>query len=57
MYAQRSRCVKTDRRDAEALAYTCRLRTYHPAHRTSDAAPLWCASPSDSLTGYEWKIP
>ena len=26
MYAQRSRRVKTDRRDAEALAYACRRR-------------------------------
>jgi transposase len=36
MYAQRSRRVKTDRRDAEALAQACRLGAYHPAHRTSE---------------------
>src|SRR5439155_21534224 len=36
MYAQRSRRVKTDRRDAEALAHACRLGAYHPAHRTSE---------------------
>ena len=36
MYAQRSRRVKTDRRDAEALAEACRLGAYRPAHRASD---------------------
>src|SRR5919109_3980498 len=36
MYAQRRRRVKTDRRDAEALAHACRLGAYHPAHRTSE---------------------
>jgi transposase len=36
MYAQRSRRVKTDRRDAEALAHACRLGAYRPAHRTSE---------------------
>jgi transposase len=35
MYAQRSRRVKTDRRDARALAEACRLGAYRPAHRTS----------------------
>ena len=35
-YAQRSRRVRTDRRDAEALAQACRRGAYHPAHRTSD---------------------
>lgn len=35
MYAQRTRRVKTDRRDARALAYACKLGTYRPAHRTS----------------------
>jgi transposase len=35
-YAQRSRRVKTDRREAEALAHACRLGAYHPAHRTSE---------------------
>jgi transposase len=37
MYATRSRRVKTDRRDARALADACRLGAYHPAHRTSAA--------------------
>jgi transposase len=36
MYGQRSRRVKTDRRDARALAEACRLGAYRPAHRTSD---------------------
>lgn len=36
MYAQRSRRVKTDRRDALALAEACRLGAYRPSHRTSD---------------------
>src|SRR5438128_6292413 len=36
MSAQRSRRVKTDRRDAEALAHAWRLGAYHPAHRTSE---------------------
>lgn len=36
MYAQRSRRVKTDRRDAEALAVAGRLGAYRAAHRTSD---------------------
>jgi transposase len=35
MYATRSRKVKTDRRDARALAEACRLGAYQPAHRTS----------------------
>src|SRR5437899_4451333 len=35
MYAQRTRRVKTDRRDAHALAHACKLGTYRPAHRTS----------------------
>src|SRR5215208_8438483 len=37
MYATRSRRVKTDRRDARALAEACRLGAYRPAHRLSDA--------------------
>lgn len=37
MYAQWSRRVKTDRRDARALAEACRLGAYRPVHRTSDA--------------------
>lgn len=36
MYAERNRRVKTDRRDARALATACRLGAYRPAHRTSD---------------------
>lgn len=36
MYAQRSRRVKTDRRDALALAEACKLGAYRLAHRTSD---------------------
>jgi len=37
MYGQRHRRVKTDRRDAQALAEACRLGAYRPAHRTSEA--------------------
>jgi transposase len=36
MYASRSRRVKTDRRDAQALMDACRLGAYRPAHRTSE---------------------
>jgi transposase len=36
MYATRSKRVKTDRRDARALAEACWLGAYRPAHRTSD---------------------
>ena len=36
MYSQRDRRVKTDRRDALALAEACKLGAYRPAHRTSD---------------------
>ncbi len=36
MYATRTRKVKTDRRDARALAEACRLGAYRPAHRRSD---------------------
>ena len=36
MYAQRSRKVKTDRRDARALCEACELGAYRPAHRSSD---------------------
>ena len=35
MYAQRSRRVKTDKRDARALAEACVLGAFRPAHRTS----------------------
>jgi len=37
MYSQRTRRIKTDRRDARALADACRLGAYRPAHRTTDA--------------------
>jgi transposase len=37
MYAQRSRRVKTDRRDARALFDACKLGAYKPAYRCSDA--------------------
>src|SRR2546422_7695168 len=33
MYAQRTRRVKTDRRDAHALAHACKAGSYRPAHR------------------------
>jgi len=36
MYSQRTRRVKTDRRDARALAHACKLGAYRSAHRTSD---------------------
>jgi transposase len=35
MYAHRTRRIKTDRRDAHALAEACRVGAYRPAHRTS----------------------
>jgi transposase len=35
MYGHRSRGVKTDRRDAAALAEACRRGVYRPAHRVS----------------------
>ena len=35
MYGQRSRRIKTDRRDVAALAEANRLGLYRPAHRTS----------------------
>ena len=37
MYSRRSRRVKTDRRDARALAEACRVGTYRPVHRASVA--------------------
>src|SRR5882672_5414540 len=37
MYATRTRKVKTDRRDARALAEACLLGAYRPAHRLPDA--------------------
>jgi transposase len=36
MDATRTRTVKTDRRDARALADACLLGAYRPAHRLSD---------------------
>lgn len=36
MYAQRSRRVKTDKRDSRALGLACASGTYRPAHRLSD---------------------
>jgi len=36
MYAHRSRRVKTDRRDARALAEACRVKAYRRAHRAAD---------------------
>jgi transposase len=36
MYATRSRRVKTDRRDAQALMDACRLGAYRGTHRTSE---------------------
>ncbi len=36
MYATRTRKVKTDRRDARAVAEACLLGAYRPAHRLSD---------------------
>ena len=56
MYAQRSRRVKTDKRDALALAEACKLGAYRLAHRTSDeqrhvrAAPLWPSSLRPPIT-------
>lgn len=37
MYGARTRRIKTDRRDARALAEACRSGTYRHAHRRSDA--------------------
>lgn len=37
MYGERSRRIKTDRRDVAALAEACRLKVYRPAHRRSAA--------------------
>lgn len=38
MYGSRSRKVKTDKRDAAALAEACRTGIYRPAHRASAAS-------------------
>jgi len=37
MYATRSKKIKTDKRDARALADACRIGGYRKAHRCSDA--------------------
>jgi transposase len=37
MYGQRSRAIKTDRRDAAALAEACRIGAYRAVHRVSAA--------------------
>jgi transposase len=37
MYATRSRRVKTDKRDARTLCEACRLGSYRPVHRVSEA--------------------
>jgi transposase len=39
-YATRNPKVKTDARDARALADACRLGNYRPAHRASDSARM-----------------
>ncbi len=40
MYVHRTRRIKTDKRDAEALALACREGHYRPAHRLSDEQRL-----------------
>lgn len=40
MYGMRQRHIKTDRRDALALAEACRLGAYRPVHRVSDTQHL-----------------
>lgn len=40
MYGMRQRRIKTDRRDALALAEACRLGAYRPVHRVSEAQHL-----------------
>jgi transposase len=35
MYGQRARAIKTDRRDAAALAEACRIGAYRAVHRVS----------------------
>jgi transposase len=49
MYATRTRKVKTDRRDARALAEACLLGAYRPAHRLTHSGTCggaWrCAMP------------
>lgn len=37
MYGMHKRAIKTDRRDARALAEACKNGIYHPTHRLSDA--------------------
>jgi transposase len=52
MYGERSRRIKTDRRDVAALADACRLGLYRPAHRRSPAhwAVQWQLTVRDHLT-------
>jgi transposase len=50
MYATRSRKVKTDQRDARALAEACLLGAYRPAHRLSD--PQRMETRRRNLTGH-----
>ena len=47
MYTQRSRRVKTDRRDAKPLAHACRPGAYHLAHRMSASQRFSPLSPLD----------
>ena len=42
MYGQRSRRIKTDRRDVAALAEANRLGIYRPAHRTACSSRSRC---------------
>jgi transposase len=41
MYAQRSRKVKTDRRDARALAEACLLGAYRRVVQSSESQTSW----------------
>jgi transposase len=50
MYATRTRKVKTDRRDARALADACVLGAYRRAHRRSDPS-VTCAAACVSAGG------
>ena len=51
MYGERSRRVKTDRRDVAALAEACRLGIYRPVHRRSPShwALQWQLNVRDQL--------
>jgi len=54
MYATRTRKVKTDRRDARALADACLLGAYRPAHRLSD--PLYDQALLAPLLAEAWTL-